>query len=267
MSIKFVEHHRYGPGFFESLRPAEGEKYVELFYDQASIDCQNKNAVAVLLEPRSLVADAYSFVEEHPGNYKYIFTHDSKILQNQNARMLNWSNTWLTTDSEKNKNISICASWKNWCPLHIARLELARRYDKEGSGVDCFGNFREAPGSQAWTDPRDYLEHYRFSIVIENDIDDFWFTEKILNCFSTKTVPIYYGARKIYQVFNPDGIIQVDRWEDIPRIIDHLQPEEAYRSRKEAIEDNYKRVGRFKDSWTDRFLKDYGELLEGVQNE
>lgn len=265
--MKFIEHHRFGPGFFEDSRPAPGEKYVEIFYDQAVKDCQNKNAVAVLLEPRALVADAYEFVEEHPGNFKYIFTHDSKILLNGNARMLNWSNVWLTTtDSPKTKGVSICASWKNWCPLHIARLELARRYDYAGSGVDCFGNFREDPGSQAWTDPRDYLEHYKFSIVIENDIDDFWFTEKILNCFSTKTVPIYYGARKIGDVFNADGIITAADWREIPTIVRGLDIDKAYESRRYAIEDNFKRVRSFREGWKERFLRDYGELLEGAQN-
>lgn len=260
--MKFVEHHRFGPGFFEDQRPAPGEKYVEIFYDQATKDCTNKNAIAVLLEPRALVSDAYEFVEEHPDNFKYIFTHDSKILESKNAWFLNWSNVWLTTDSEKTKNVSICSSWKDWCPLHKARLELARRFDVPGSGVDCFGNFREKPGSEAWTDPREYLEHYRFSIVIENDLDDFWFTEKILNCFSTKTVPIYYGAKEIHQIFNPDGIIQVYRWENIPRIIENLYPERAYNSRKEAIEDNFRAVESFKEGWKDRFLRDYGDLLE-----
>ena len=267
--MKFIEHHRYGPGFFEDLRPAEGEKYVEIFYDQAVIDCQNKNAIAVLLEPRALVSDAYEFVESRPDNFRYIFTHDSKILENTNARYLNWSNVWLTTDSVKNKNISICSSWKDWCPLHKARLELARKFDYPGSGVDCFGNFRDQPGSEAWTDPREYLAHYRFSIVIENDIDDLWFTEKILNCFSTKTVPIYVGAREIHTVFNPEGIVQVSKCENIPTVINHLSMsglEMEYRIRADAINDNFKRVERFKESWKDRFLRDYAELLEEAQN-
>lgn len=267
--MKFIEHHRYGPGFFEDMRPEPGEKYTEIFYDQATMDCQNKNAVAVLLEPRALVSDAYEYVESHPDNFKYIFTHDSRILKNDNARLLNWSNVWLTTDSEKTKNISICSSWKDWCPLHKARLELAREFDYPGSGVDCFGNFREPPGSEAWTDPRDYLEHYKFSIVIENDIDDYWITEKVLNCFATKTVPIYVGSPKISGMFNPLGIIQVpaDAWENIPLIISKINADAQYKYCLPGVEDNYKLVEPWKVPWKDRFLRDYAELLEGAQND
>jgi hypothetical protein len=112
--------------------------------------------------------------------------------------------------------------------------------------------------------PQDYLEHYKFSIVIENDIDDYWFTEKILNCFSTKTVPIYVGAKKIYNLFNSDGIIQIDDWKDIPRIIDHLNIDEAYQNRLEAINDNFRRVEPYKINWKTRFFRDYEALMEGL---
>ena len=99
-------------------------------------------------------------------------------------------------------------------------------------------------------------------IVIENYIDDLWFTEKILNCFSTKTVPIYYGARNIGQLFNADGIIQVDDWRKIPEIVANLDIDAEYEKRREAIEDNFERVKAYDIRWFDRFFNTYGDLLE-----
>ena len=37
----------------------------------------------------------------------------------------------------------------------------------------------------------DGLKDYRFSVVIENCKRDYWFTEKLIDCFVTGTIPIY----------------------------------------------------------------------------
>lgn len=262
--IKINMHAMYD--HFPDMHPAAGENHLEFYSDTYVSECKagNKN-VAFLLEPKSMIGDSYKYVADHESLFRYIFTHDSELLNLPQARYLNWADVWLTTDSEKTKGISIVTSPKNWCPLHNARLELAKYY-RDLNVVDTyFGDWNnpEIPNIK----PQDYLEHYKFSIIIENDIDDFWFTEKILNCFSTKTVPIYIGAKKIYHWFNSDGIIQLDNWKDIPRIIDHLNVDEAYRNRKKAIEDNFKRVEPFKVPWKERFLRDYGQILEELQDE
>lgn len=261
--IRLKMHAMYD--HFPELTPTNRlEPHIDCYSDMYVFECTKPGAnIAMLLEPRSMIEKAYEYVYEHPDYFRYIFTHDSRLLSLPNARMLNWADVWLTTDSPKTKGISLCTSPKDWCPLHHARLELYN-YFKEHGGVDCFygdWNNSDIPNIK----PEDYLEHYKFSIVIENDIDDFWFTEKILNCFATKTVPIYVGARKIGNIFNEDGIISLPV-EDIPRIIDHLNVDEAYRYRKKAIEDNFKRVEPFKTPWKERFFRDYGDLLEGMIN-
>ena len=51
------------------------------------------------------------------------------------------------------------------------------------------------------------LKDYRFSFCVENDTYDTYFTEKILDCFATGTIPVYLGAPDIGNHFNMDGII------------------------------------------------------------
>ena len=262
--IKIKMHAMYD--HFPDLNPTNRlEPHIDCYSDMYVFECTKPGAnIAMLLEPRSMIEKSYEFVYDHPEYFRYIFTHDSQLLRLPNARMLNWADVWLTTDSEKNMGISLVTSPKDWCPLHHARLELYEYFKRQGP-VDVFYGDWNNPDIQN-IKPQDYLEHYKFSIVIENDIDDFWFTEKILNCFSTKTVPIYVGARRIQELFNPKGIIQIpaDHWEDVIKIVEEMNIDEAYRYRLKAIEDNFKRVEPWKTPWKERFFRDYGDLLEDM---
>lgn len=266
--LHFKEHHRLYTGFFQELCPVS-DNAIDVYYDQAVWCAKKENAnnqIAILLEPRSMIKDAYLYVGAHPDYFKYIFTHDSFLLSFDNAHEVNWGNVWLTTDSEKTKDISICTSSKDWCPLHKARLEIANYYKNRPEVDVFFGDWDTKP-----VEAKDYLEHYKFSIVIENDIDDFWYTEKILNCFATKTVPIYVGATKISERFNPAGICQVKDWNEIPAlidIIDRFGADAFYYNpiMQEAIEDNFYRCVPYKISWKDRFIHDYGQLLEEMMS-
>lgn len=251
---------------FPALNPQGNEPHINCYSDTHVTECTGagKN-IALMLEPRSMINSSYDYVYEHQKYFKHIFTHDSRLLTLPQAHLFTWGDVWLQTDSNKTKGISICTSYKNWCPLHNARLELARMYQGSLKVDTFFGDWNnpQIPNIK----PQDYLEHYKYSIIIENDVDEYWYTEKILNCFATKTVPIYVGATKIHELFNDDGIIQVNNWRDIPQIVDTLQIDADYNARHEAIEDNYKRVEPYKVKWKDRFIRDYGQILEGLQNE
>jgi hypothetical protein len=100
----------------------------------------------------------------------------------------------------------------------------------------------------------DGLKDYMFSISIENDTYDTYFTEKILDCFATGTIPIYKGTKKIVEHFNSEGIIFLD---DIN--IDKLSPE-LYYSYMDAIKDNFERVKKLYtlDDWIyNKYLINY----------
>ena len=248
---------------FPDHNPVEGEPYIECYSDTFVNMCKGPgNNIALLLEPKSMIGPAYDWVEEHESYFRYIFTHDSRLLRLPQARMLNWADVWLTTDSPKTKGISLVTSPKDWCPLHHARLELYN-YFKDFGGVDVFYGDWNNPDIEN-IKPQDYLEHYKFSIIIENDIDDFWFTEKILNCFATKTIPIYVGAGRIEEIFNPAGILQVRNYKEIPWLVEGLNLDLTYNMHREAIEDNFKRVEPWKTPWKERFFRKYGDLLEDM---
>lgn len=259
--VKIKIHALYD--HFPERTPQEGDRFIDMYCDTYVKECKkgSRTNVAMLLEPRSMINDAYDYVYEHNDYFSRIYTHDSRILQFSHARMLNWADVWVTSDCEKTKGISICTSFKNWCPLHRARLELANKY-KDSDQVDVF--FGDWSDPNTTIDAKDYLQAYKYSIVIENDIDQFWYTEKILNCFANKVVPIYVGATKINEIFNPAGIIQLGDWHQVPKLIDELDLERDYAMRQQAINDNFKRVEPFKTPWKERFFRDYEKELEDL---
>jgi hypothetical protein len=79
-----------------------------------------------------------------------------------------------------------------------------------------------------------------FHIAIENCSIKNYFTEKIVDCFQTRTVPIYYGCRNIGEFFNDCGIIQCHNLEDIINVCNQLTPE-VYERMLPVLEDNYYR--------------------------
>lgn len=260
-----IKCYTYYDDFHECPVTDLSKPYINCYIgDFAAREPIGDNAIVILQEPRSIEHLGYEYVEKHPEEFKYIFTYDSKLLKLPNAYMFNWGSIWCTSDIPKTKGISMVSSDKECCELHKVRKDLALQFDR-GDKVDCFGTFRGNPADYA--DTHESHAEYRFAIVIENYIDDYWYTEKILNCFSTKTVPIYYGARKIGELFNSDGIIEVKNWQDIPEIVEKLNIEKEYNKRKIAIEDNFIRVRPYAAPWRERFMKRYGKMLEDMINE
>ena len=78
------------------------------------------------------------------------------------------------------------------------------------------------------------LVDYRFSIAIENDDTDCYFSEKLIDCFLTSTIPIYWGSKDVSKIFNDDGIIWL---EDIKNLNDY--DENYYTKKENAIKENY----------------------------
>ena len=79
-------------------------------------------------------------------------------------------------------------------------------------------------------------------------------TEKILDCFLTGTIPIYYGAPDIGDHFNMDGIININDFEKIST--------DLYISKLDAVKDNYERALKMEvleDYIWENYLKNYND--------
>jgi AAA15 family ATPase/GTPase len=68
-----------------------------------------------------------------------------------------------------------------------------------------------------------------------------WFTEKIIDCFMTKTIPIYKGCPNIGDFYEEKGIIKFETIEELEQILNSLDGE-IYQNMIEHIEKNYEKA-------------------------
>lgn len=151
---------------------------------------------------------------------------DDLVRQGAPFQRLDFSTNWvmadLTTGSSFNKskmcsflgNINHPARQGYRLRHEVARLVMTR------SDIDCFGR-----GIREIESKVEGLADYRFSVAMENCRKNYYFTEKIIDCFFTETVPIYWGCPKIYEIFDSRGFIVFESLEDLCKILDALDEE------------------------------------------
>jgi len=76
--------------------------------------------------------------------------------------------------------------------------------------------------------------NYRFGLVLENYYREGYITEKLLNAFLGGTVPIYYGTRQVFDIFNDKAFIYYDI-ENPQQALDRIAHLEAHPKDYEAI--------------------------------
>jgi len=222
--------------------------------------------VMLLIEPRPIQPNVYEYALQVADQYEYVFTHDSQLLAVlDNAKPILWGGVWCRCENpEKNKLISMTSSDKEMCELHKERKRIARKYKDK---IDVYGTI---DGGE-FVDPIDTLKNYKYSVVIENHIDNLWFTEKLLNCFATKTIPIYYGARDISEYFNEYGMFICNSLKQLETMIDvittcKVASEEFYINHLPYIQENYELSKQYEkfDTW---LYKTYEKEIGGLFNE
>ena len=90
-----------------------------------------------------------------------------------------------------------------------------------------------------------------------------YFSEKLIDCFQTKTVPVYWGCPAIGEYFNIDGMIIVGDIDEMIYRINSLKPGD-YEKVVDAIEENYELSKDFLEPTQDRIKIKLKELIELV---
>jgi len=213
---------------------------------------------ALFMEPETICPHDYRELRKHKPfaieNFLKIFTHSERILNEfPNAEFFPVAATpWrFGGGKQKSKNISVVSSEKTMCDLHKLRLEIARKCRDEKL-ADAYGTFT---GTRCET--ADYLDNYRYCIMVENEISNYYFTERLTSCFATRTIPIYMGCPNIGKWFNTDGIVTMDSTDALQKLSLVLSRcnESDYAARLPAIEDNYNRVKEFTNVFDNLYEK------------
>ena len=191
-----------------------------------------------LCESSAIISDTVQFIKDNlelvMSHYKKIFTCDYSLisLHDRIEFCPPGSNMPWVTDEPKDKTnlVSIISSGKNTTDGHKLRNKCVE-YCLNNPGFDVYGRaFNPIERKD------EALLPYMFSIVYENCCCDKYYTEKITDCFASKTIPIYWGTSLIKEDFNEDGIIFVD---NLPKTI---LSAELYHSKIDSVNENYDRV-------------------------
>jgi hypothetical protein len=197
----------------------------------------DKRKVLWLYEPRAIIPDIYDIVSRRNLSYTAIFSHCENLNSlNKIVLIQPFFPSWIEKNNqliyEKTKNISMIASKKVMCSGHSYRQEIAEKIPKH---FDLFGHGRE----RSIDNKIEGLRDYRFSIAMENSCSNTYYTEKILDCFLTGCIPIYWGTRRIMDIFNPNGVIML---KDFMNNIDGFDFEKEYDKRKDAVLENFNKA-------------------------
>lgn len=197
------------------------------------------NNIAYILESRQFVGEVvYHFklmYKELLDNFKLMLVNDLSLLKLDER--IKWSPPsfcWIEDPSvrDKTKLVSMISSSKQMCAGHLKRLEYVSKFR---DSLDLYGR-----GHREIDKKEQGLDDYMFSVAIENDQYGGYFTEKVIDCFATGTIPVYLGDPKIGKHFNLDGIIILDD----KFTVDSLTPD-LYYSKIDAVRDNFERSKEF----------------------
>lgn len=113
------------------------------------------------------------------------------------------------------------------CREREAFFDVLSKYKEIASG----GRWRNNIGGPV-DNKREFVRKYKFTIAFENSSTPGYTTEKLMQAFAAKTVPIYFGNPHIDQEFNTEAFVNVHQyssWEDVVVAIESIdQDDEKY---------------------------------------
>jgi hypothetical protein len=215
------------------------DKPISIFNDYTpTIEELNINPINILIiqEPNQLFG-LHDWAIQNKNYFSCILTWGQDILDKcENALLLPFGTTFLHSNDEykqmafNNKKLetSFMCGPKHLIEGHFLRHKIYNRKSEittptkwlfSGDKKPCFGESM-------------------FHLTIENSKNQNYFTEKIIDAFITKTIPVYWGCPNIEEFFDIRGMYVFENENEAIAIINSLT-EEDYYSKKEYIEKNY----------------------------
>jgi hypothetical protein len=243
----------------------ETEKNVDVYIDSFNMSPVPDGAIRIiqLQEPR-ILDSLYEQIENNKECYTYVLTYREDILAtNPKAKPFLRISSWVSGYVPKRKKFSVSTVvggkndpvMKGYALRHNLwrnknMITIPKDFYLSGTShtSHIFIPWREADYKRNLVlgPTKEPMFDCMFHIAIENTSIKNMFSEKILDCFQTRTVPIYYGCLNISDYFNIEGIIVVNNLTEIINACNRLTPE-TYRNMLPAMEDNYIRSNNWRD--------------------
>lgn len=230
------------------------KKKVHICYDSVDFNSDADINVLVQIEPSS-INNSCSVICEKFNPFDLILYWDEKFSHLSNSKKFIFGTCWINWEEyveNKSRNISFICSDKLWTKGHILRREV---WNYLNSGPDLNGFNLIKHMSPPRKDNKNFLfESSMFHIVVENESLNNWITEKVIDCFASKTIPILWGAPNIGEYFNTDSILSFNNFSGLKHILSSLD-KDFYLSNMHSVKENYEKS------------RDYWDFHKRVENE
>ena len=264
MKINLIDRNKGVASYFNNHWPVKDLEYVgpflewdgitvftdELCFDPVVDQIESKYKIAWCVESSVIKSQFFYNIERVENKFDYIYTYNPD-KNNIKHKQSYFGSCWIIEENcmiyKKNKLLSIVASNKNYAPGHKLRHEVISKKPHKnlelwGSGYKWFSD-----------DPQDRIKpfkDYMYTIVIENCQQPNYFTDKIIDCFASGVIPIYWGDPNIGNHFNKNGFYTWNTIDDLKCILEKINPEDYY-NKIEIIKQNFNSFKKFSspDKW------------------
>lgn len=200
-----------------------------------------------LVEPRSVCPSCYQHVADNAAMFDVVLSHDVQFLSDITQRhpkgssaaaFVPFASSFLLPPfmglhaDIKSQLVSCFLSSKRMLLGHVLRHAVFHHPALRGR-VHFFG---QAAGQEI-EQKTDAMAAYMFHIVIENSRARGYYSEKLIDCFLTGTIPLYWGG-ELPSAFDRLGVITWNTLDDLVGIVAALSAD-AYWARHSAVARNY----------------------------
>jgi hypothetical protein len=193
--------------------------------------------------------DYNQVILDNPGAYTFLLTQFPELLKLPNSVKLIGNGSFVdpAPDLKKKFGVSIVMTNRNVAPGHPMRHEIyARRkeikipFDIYRGTWNQFEPMADTLPMPPWPNKKWKVKVFdcMFHLCLEGFRNEYYFSEKLIDCLITKTVPIYWGCTVIDEYFDTKGMIIVDNTDEIIEVCNSLTPD-VYYSMLPFIEENY----------------------------
>jgi hypothetical protein len=217
----------------------------------SSIDSNN---IYIQVEPESIIR-VKDYLIQNWRNFKYIITFNQDVLDKcPNAKEYNYGTVWITQPeystiniNSKQFRISTIVGNKFVTEGHILRQGLLTN-EKSFPTIEFFVSNNNLTVKNLFRKKKQLVgpskfktfQYFQYQVVIENSRQTNYFTEKLMDCLITKTIPIYWGCPNISKFFDTTGWIIFDNLSDLKAKLTLLTPE-YYSSYESVINSNFQK--------------------------
>lgn len=221
-----------------------------------------KNRFRVLLhhsEPKKFMMEN-GLVRTYSKYFHLILTNQIELLDLPNAKFMLFGDKW-ADENPAAKEFSISFLYSNGVgndellPGYKMRRELWNRKSEIKIPIRFWTSARKPPNDINDLLPipngdRNLLFNSMFTISIENSKEQNYFSEKIIDPFSTATFPIYIGCPNLHEYFDPSGYESVDKIDHLIDFCNSLKPS-FYWSKLTHLGQNLQRAEKYWN-WQER---------------